>query len=251
MANALESVAVFDILNRVPVPPATVEASAFVAAEALALWGRLASYSKDVPQSPDPIQDHRTYALIESALLYMIGGYDINAVATIAGTAEVTSTVPDDALGMRCLSGRRLWRRIDSFCRGTIRPLADGLPRKRIEIPAVVADLMDETRECLYDALSASFDSHFAWLRGDEGTSAGKAVEELTRVRDACRVPPANGGISVSAFSDLYHLSSLLLATVPRYSAAFRGSRRSASRRRRRRCSSQVRVLSEGTRARE
>jgi|GEM_PF-806023 len=213
MVNALESVAIFDVINQVAIPTATVEACAFVAAEALALWGSLASYSEDLSQAPDPIQDQRTYSLMESALLYMVGGYDINAVAAIAGTAEAKAAIGDDAFGVRCRSGRRLWRRIDAFCRCAVGQLADGPPSVRGAAPAVVTDLMDDTRGCLYDALSAGLDAHFAWLRGDDA-SAQKAIEELARVRDCSLSPPATGGISVSAFSDVYHLSSLLLAAV-------------------------------------
>src|SRR5437867_4242729 len=60
MANALESVAVFDPLNGVQVDPTTQEASAFVAAEALSLVADLGSHDATDVTIGDPIMAGKT-----------------------------------------------------------------------------------------------------------------------------------------------------------------------------------------------
>ena len=102
----------------------TREASAFVAAEAITLAEELAGLPDSA--SDDPIADPRTYAVIEGALLFMIGGYDINAVAAIGRMGEPPLVdAASIASGLR-RSGGRLLRRINAFCQGRLGPLGDG-----------------------------------------------------------------------------------------------------------------------------
>ncbi len=217
MVNALESVAVFDVVNGVQVAGDSLEASAFVAAEALALFARLVERGDSGASVDDPIQDQYSYAVAESALLYMIGGYDINATAAFVTAREPAAPLlEDDERGNRCRSGRWLWMRVSAFCSGRIaaltvpavevRPVEDG--------PVVLGQLMEKTRRALYDAISEGLELHFAWLRGDPHATLERAVVQLTRVRDAC-VAQSHGELPrVSGFSDIYHLTSLLLSAV-------------------------------------
>src|SRR4051812_7936698 len=71
MANALESIAVFDPLGGVDRLGKARDASAFVAAEALSLMHELMSSVPAAALLGDPFDDGATYTLVESALLYI------------------------------------------------------------------------------------------------------------------------------------------------------------------------------------
>jgi hypothetical protein len=218
MANALESVAVFDPLNGIAVDDATREASAFVAGEALTLMEELAS-PLDLP-SRDPILDPHTYGLVEGALLFLIGGYDINAVAAVARTHIPPVIDGASAEAMRQRSGGRLLRRILALCRGNVAPLGDGEPPAGSDQPALLDALADEVRMRLYEELCTALETYLGWLREDGDLAA--AVTQIERVRDACRTgsrPSATGLPSASVFSDVYHLASLLAAAIRATSA--------------------------------
>lgn len=81
MADSLESIAVFDHINGLVSSDQVESACAFVAAESLALLGDMTQEQN--PMIFDPIQNENFYIKIEAALLYMIGGYDINAFSII------------------------------------------------------------------------------------------------------------------------------------------------------------------------
>lgn len=217
MANALESVAVFDPLNGLTVDDTTREASAFVAGEALTLMEELAG-APDAPAG-DPVLDPRTYALIEGGLLFIIGGYDINAVAALARAHEPLVTDGAVADGVRSRSGSRLLRRIVALCRGQLGDLGDGGPPTLAEQPPLLDALSDEVRTRLYEELCAALDSYRGWL-GDNGDAAA-ALAQIERVREACRAGSGQGapGLPASAFSDVYHLASLLAAALKATSA--------------------------------
>src|SRR2546430_3983769 len=114
MANALESVAVFDALNGNSRESAVEAACAFVAAEAVAL---LAEFDRPVPDAlnTDVIRGTSHYVKIEAALLYMIGGCGINTTAF--GWAR------SDFGGARAQGPRSATRRNSLYLIFSLRPL--------------------------------------------------------------------------------------------------------------------------------
>ncbi|RKG49884.1 DEAD/DEAH box helicase [Corallococcus sp. AB011P] len=214
MANALQSVAVFDPLNGNHASAETTQAAAFAAAEALALLGKL--ITSDAAPNPvlDPLQDEHAYTLIESALLFMIGGYDINASAIIAEVREPTAATGDSPEELRARNGQRLWQRIKALCEGRIHPIKDGSEAQPNSSSALLPDAINATKSLLYDRLLQALDGYFDWLRGTKGANVEAVLVEIGRIRETCRLPKSGGPIDFNGFSDIFHLASLLFAAV-------------------------------------
>lgn len=212
MADALESVAVFDPLNGLQIPPATRQASAFVAAEAIALHSELVRPGTPEPFEGDPIQDSRTYALTESGLLYMVGGYDINALAVVSKVELPKSYYGGSSFVLRCQAGVRLQRCIVALCRGELKSSPDSATAIAAK-PLTLESLADNTRSRLYEVLIAGIEKYLAWLGGEGRLEA--AVELIERVRRAC-LKQRQDAVPHRwfSFSDVYHLASLLAAAI-------------------------------------
>jgi len=82
MADTLESISVFDRLYDQVQPIEIENACAFVAAESLALLA-ISLPPVDNELISDALLLEANYVSIESALLYMIGGYDSNATSIV------------------------------------------------------------------------------------------------------------------------------------------------------------------------
>ncbi len=220
MVNALESVAVFDPLNGIDVAKVPRSASAFVAAEALALYGAL-RLTPDVDvddelseATRDPIQDAAIYAHIESGLLYILGGYDINAVAVVADVQ--VAPIPesgDPPYLLRYRAGRGLVLALLGLCRGEI-PTAvarASIPEKTFE---TISHLANATRRTLYEELTLAIEEYLLWLAGNGDVNA--ALARIQRVRKASAAAAPKGGTAMQtvSFSDVYHLACLLEAAI-------------------------------------
>jgi len=79
----MESISVFDKLNGIEISEEIEVACAFVAAEALSLLNSLMSLMEEnveeEQEQDDYFMNYKNYTSLEAALLYMIGGFDINA----------------------------------------------------------------------------------------------------------------------------------------------------------------------------
>jgi hypothetical protein len=221
MVNALESVAVFDPLNGIQLAESARSASAFVAAEALALSAVLlanapvlAEDEESSEAADDPIQDGRAYAHIESGLLYMIGGYDINAVAVVADLQVPRAPEHGDAYWVsRCRAGGALMTALLHLCRGEIPGSVTRATLPERQLPNLEA-LANATRRALYAELTFATDGYLQWLGGSGDVDS--ALERIERVRKACMpAMPTDGTLPADAgFSDVYHLASLLAAAI-------------------------------------
>lgn len=215
MVNALESVAVFDPLAGLLIEPQVVQASAFVAAEALAVLASLRDKGGFQLEVNDPLQNESIYTAIESGLLYILGGYDINAVAAVAPIAEQALS----GTTATARSGRSLVHRIVALCRGDLSPINETLSASDTDQPALLEILIDETRARLYEELSWAIDRYRAWLAGGDGLDV--ALERVKNVRMACKpggnetfVERGSGTQNLSPFGDVYHLASLIFAAL-------------------------------------
>lgn len=220
MADALESVAVFDRLHGTNPSRGVEDASAFVAGESLALLSMLSEPSGG-PSPQDPLQQPRNYVALESALLYMIGGYDINALSAVRGiaTSDIGTDDTEQGVSPRLMNSAYALRRVIALCRGHVRR-----PRGAAGVPTAGYDrqpgrdsdsLRDHIRSCLYERMGRGVDAYLDWLGGYDEARLDVAVSTLEFVRAAC-VPSDYAGYS--AFADIYHLSSLLLGVIDRTS---------------------------------
>ncbi len=213
MVDALESVAVFDAEYGAEVPGPARRAAAFVAAEALALL-RGSGVAGTQPEV-DPLSDMRVYAALESGLLYMIGGYDVNAVAAVSGIPDTAAPEGQGLRAERCRAGWRLARNVISLCRGTVQA-AEADPAATPLNHTMSDDLFEDTRRLLYGSLSVALEWYFAWLAGVSEDGAERAEAAVRKVRESCvagtakfadsRLPPP--------YPDVAHLSALLAAAV-------------------------------------
>lgn len=217
LVQTLESIAVFDPLNGVSTPGQVVTSSAFVGGEALALLDMLSPASEGDFDSTDPIQNPRIYAAIESALLYMVGGYDINATSVVRDIVPHHRVEAVDMASARTVNAWHLIGRIRALCRGDVlRPTGSVAASGLAEAPELCEDLIDEVRVRLYGALSGAVDAYIDWLGGYNDSGGEEAVAALDRIRTAC-VPTDNPMNTM--FSDVHHLSSLLMAAISRTSS--------------------------------
>jgi hypothetical protein len=220
MGDALESIAVFDRLNGLNRPADVENASAFVAAEALFL---LAALSVDIeePSVEDPLLEGSNYVVIESALLYMIGGYDINAVS-IVRNLEVPDVGLEEAEGIdgaRLINAAYVLSRIVALCRGEVRRPRQNVPLIRLPHvgrgPTDYELLLDEIRIRFHERVGDALDAYLDWLGGYRSDGYENSIRILESVRN---LSIANNYPGYTAFADIYHLSSLLLVAIDRTS---------------------------------
>ncbi|MBV6505493.1 MAG: hypothetical protein ILNGONEN_01055 [Syntrophorhabdaceae bacterium] len=216
MANALESVAVFDRLNGLELDVEVENACAFVAAESLALLSALSSLPEDQLQHGDPLQNIRTYIAIESALLYMIGGFDVNAASVVREVSPLSISQGNDIHSARIANSSYLLERILAFCRGDIRRIEEQVPFTGTdEAPSQYPILIEEIRIRFYQRISEAIDAYLLWLGGYKDPGLKEAIDRLNQVRVACISSGYNGH---TAYADIHHLSSIILAAIARTS---------------------------------
>ncbi|NTX14567.1 DEAD/DEAH box helicase [Myxococcus sp. CA056] len=215
LANTLESAAVFDNQRERRIASRATQAAAFVAAEALSLLAKLVSFDVTPSRPIDPIQDERAYTLIESALLFIIGGYDINASAVVREFSEPLSATENTPAGQRIQSGQKLWQRIKALCEGRITQFSDQNTSDRSTETNSLADTIDATRTSLYVAISRALDKYFDWLRGGDAFLLEVAIIELEKIRNlSVSARDVNLSLITHEFSDTYHLATLLLTAL-------------------------------------
>jgi len=214
MADALESIAVFDRLHDLNRPVEIENACAFVAAESIGLLAL--SYTQEENGAVDDVLiTEANYAALESGLLYMIGGYDSNASA-ITGIIK-TLELPDGGSNSVIMAHRNnavyALSRILSLCRSDVRR-----PRKfspyslgKQNITTEYNSLLSEIRARFYERIGSSVESYLDWLGGFEDSGLDRAITGLESLRKASI---SSGYPGYSPFSDMYHLSNLLLITI-------------------------------------
>src|SRR5439155_26710106 len=216
MANALESVAVFDALNGNSRESAVEAACAFVAAEAVAL---LAEFDRPVPDAlnTDVIRGTSHYVKIEAALLYMIGGYDINAAAIVRDLPDFVEAEAQDLAAATARNSLYLIFRLRALCSGVVRvPTREAAPYTVFdEQPALFETVLLEARLGCYEILAAGVNAYLRWLAGTEPEGLNVARERIDQARKAA-LP--EGHFECASLADIYHLSSLLRAAIDRTS---------------------------------
>jgi hypothetical protein len=215
MIDALESVAVFDPLAGIVTQEDTLSASAFAAAEALSL---LTENTPDTTAAEglDAIQQPANYRQIETALLYLIGGYDINASTSAKGLPDYVSGGGNALVAATAQNASYLVERIKALCRGDVRPPALAVPFTGFDVAPTDGDtLILECRLRCYEILAKGVNSYLQWLRtGDHGLRDA-SLNGIEKVRSASHRSEHPG---FTDLADIYHLASLLLWAVRRTS---------------------------------
>ncbi|WP_373231948.1 DEAD/DEAH box helicase [Cohnella sp.] len=233
LADTLESVAIFDSLNGLNISRDVENACAFVAAEALALLNEIPSDDNYVdqtleeeegsPELDDQLFIDSNYILIEAALLYMIGGYDINSVA-IAKRISISFDLNFDGFQqIKSLYSAKLLYLIKSLTLGDLRYEEEvvitipPLPSYNKEmLVGNIREMYDELRIQFYQRLEIALTSYMEWLRGSDDEGLQKSKQILNKIRDVSILKKKENSVGFTKFSDIYHLSNLLLKVIDR-----------------------------------
>ncbi|KYP79596.1 DEAD/DEAH box helicase [Ferroacidibacillus organovorans] len=209
LANTLETIAIFDSLNGVDVPWGVKRSCAFVAAEALSLLKFMIS-GRAIGEETDSFRLESNYVSLESALLYMFGGYDVNAVSVIADLEYIgagSSPVEESA--------NQLITYLLRLCRGDVYhssfPEVDDVNLIDPDARMTYGQLIDDIRYHLYSELTRGISLFLNWLAGIENVSLDTAFSILERVHRSVGSQETSRN---TEFADIYHFSSILNATV-------------------------------------
>lgn len=217
MADALESTAVFDRLHGKELPVDIESACAFVAAESLSLLAKL-SPTGEIDSNQDFLLQEVNYTLVEAALLYMIGGYDVNAASIIRELIipDVQLEGTESMRTERLANSAHVLQRISSLCLGQVH-------RPRIpSAPAIIDnnanaidydDVMNEVSTRFYARIGLALDNYLDWLGGYDEDGLTKSISALETIRSAAVIERYPG---YTGFAEIYHLASLLLTTIDR-----------------------------------
>ena len=229
MADALESAAVFDRLHGVEGDARVEEACAFVAAEALALLTQIPPPPiEDEPKASreeeeadgvavDVMQEIETSVAVEAALLYLIGGYDINAVALVRDLPPPGQRPVQTLRDARLHNAEVLRERLKDFCSGRVGTNLAGQSTPLQGGPSpLYGDLVEEVRTWIYHHLALALAEFLAWLGGDADNRREQARGLVEKVRRATAPKAAFASIE---FADMHHLASLLGAAFDRTAA--------------------------------
>lgn len=210
LANTMESAAVFDPLRGVKRGAPEVQGAAFVGAESLALLADLAAIENAEKTLPyNFLGDSRVMARIEAGLMYMIGGFDINAVAVIRPAISTLEIVPENPTPLQA-SSRLLARLISYLCLGRVRFQPVPAINSSIQADEAYEALVDRLRVALFERLSKALINHMGWLAGAKDSFRVKALDMLAATRKALQLSVIREGHVYGEFGDVYHLVGLL-----------------------------------------
>lgn len=220
MVDALESAGVFDPMYGLNMEAQAEEACAFVAAEALSLLTQL----PDVPDNDGPnvaqnedgfddapldaMQEVQTVLAIEAGLLYLIGGYDINAVAIVRDLPSIGQRQLQTVRDARFHNAEVLRERLKDLCSGRVGTYLTGQSTGLQGGPApIYVDLAEEVRTWIYHHLASALGEFLAWLGGEPEDRRARAREIVASVQ---RATALRSRFPNREFADMHHLASLL-----------------------------------------
>lgn len=217
LADSLESIAVFDPLNNVKRTSTEETSSAFVAAEALSLLSNFTRKSNDQDIS-EVLLLEENYLIIEAALLYMIGGYDINAaslVRNIQMPASQLLTIENDFRFSSHNNALYVLERIVLLCQGHVIQRNSNTqlitsPNHALS-PVDYDDIIERMRGLFYREIGKALDNYLDWLGGYNLDGYQESVESLRKLRNAF-----DKKIEHNIFSNIYHLVCMLSAAIER-----------------------------------
>lgn len=217
LADTMENIAVFDKINGLNVPEEVEVACAFVAAEALSLLNNLINLMDENVEEEinDYFMNHKNYISMEASLLYMIGGFDINAKSMIENIYSYsTIDISDiDSLDNESCS-KLLLNTFSTFIYGELfKGSTPSLQFPKISLNEKYNELIGKIRIHFYIQLHQSLEKYISWLNGDNQDGLYQSIQILNRIRLASSVDLDERN---TAYSDIYHFSSILIAAIQR-----------------------------------
>ncbi|GAB3219282.1 hypothetical protein GCM10027447_01770 [Glycomyces halotolerans] len=178
----------------------TVRASAFVAAEAL----DIATELEPPAALPGLFGDGARYERIETAVLYLIAGYDANA----ALTAQQTTWEPQPGTEPPPTSEAWLLEVVRSYLTlGALPVAAAPAPVDRTQA------LRERARGALMRQLGDAVAEHLRWL-AFQGTDRDRPRDAIESIVELLERSDAAFGAAAVPHADLHHLAVLLLAAI-------------------------------------
>jgi replicative superfamily II helicase len=211
LSKTLESHAIFDAINGITISTEEEESCCFVAAEALSLLIELVK--ADDINSDDPFVNEVNYMSIEASLLYMVGGYDINATSVIKNIKFPIDIPTLDKSSIIRTYGTGLMKKIINLCTGNINvrtKVFEKLFNKSLDNIDGYDELVKNLRIHLYDELMYCITEYMKWLGGNK---SGKklALDNLKRIIKSI---VSNSHGEYTEFADIYVICNLLVAAI-------------------------------------
>jgi hypothetical protein len=219
LSNTLESRAVFDH----GVVWGQRQASAFVAAEALALVADLESIAAEDAMPGARLESPAVFSRVESSLLYLLAGYDANAggvVSSIPEAAEVSVEGHGRYRRSQVLAAEWALETVLKLCSCRLNPLPEHTcPVDFIaETPETPSDLYWDVRGRLFAELGTGVSDYVRWLAGDSTNGLLTATDRLGwlagRLAESKEDWRGTRTSKHPASADIHHLARLLLATL-------------------------------------
>ena len=166
---------------------------------------------------PDAIQDPINYCKMEAGLLYLIGGYDINATACVKTLPPYVPGVVGDVAHAAALNASYFVARVQALCTGDVQPPLHPIPATGFEEqPNLFEDIMLECRVRSYEGLATGLNEYLEWLRIGGNALLQSSLTRIEKVRAASLAPNHFG---FTDLADVYHIASLLIRAVQQTSA--------------------------------
>ncbi len=206
LGNALESAAVFDD----NIPQNVKIASAFISAESLSLLSKYyKDRSLDSGLNPFLLSNEYIYTKVESALLYLIAGYDANALTEARDIKiyidEYYSSEDDNALNK---VANQVLKLIYTMCSFELW----NLPKESTisfdpSQGDQLTDIINNNQFQMYMLIERSLIYYIEWLLGQKSDGGFESLKILQKIIHISSAYP------LAAYSTIHHLSKLLEAT--------------------------------------
>lgn len=214
IADTMESIAVFDKLNGIEISKEIESACAFVAAEALSLLYKinllLAEDMNEVQE--DYFTNEKNYIAFESAFLYMISGFDINAKSLLEDLENIEDNILDNQYLNINNSSKVLFKTIFYFINGDFsREVLFSGEAPPIDYEDDYIIINKKIRTHFYSQISQSVILYIKWLIGEKEEGCSESIEMLIKIRTASSTQISHQNM---VYSDIYHFSSILIAAI-------------------------------------
>ncbi len=191
LGDSLESIAIFDVLNGTEFNLEIQNSCAFVAAEAFALLSLISPFENKDEKNIDLLRESNIYVALESALLYMIGGYDINATSAVRNVQIPELAISDQTPAVTAVinNSRYVVSRILLLCKAQVSQARGDYSLISIPVnpepPIEFENLLDELRARFYERIGQSLDAYLDWLGGYNREGLDNIVENLQTLQAA------------------------------------------------------------------
>jgi hypothetical protein len=207
LANTLESRAIFDT----NVNKEEQQASAFIAAESLSLLANLRSEYGLISENVERIEREEVFVRLESALLYIIAGYDANAGGVIREIpVRLDHQFDNNYKQAQFAASEWVIDLISSLCTFHMNPSPpENCPVSLVdEEPSSFLDLELDVRGRLFAESGEAIGNYMRWLSGDEINGNGIARERLTNLVNRI------SEMQYVIYADIHHLDRLMLRVL-------------------------------------